>query len=178
MKHYITYMLGVIGAGIAAAFGGWGAGMTTLCIFMAIDYITGLLVAGVFHASKKSESGRLDSRAGFKGLLRKGMILLIVLIAARLDIMLNTTIVRDAVVIAFCVNEVISIVENAGLMGVPIPAALRRAIEALEQKGGAAAENNKINTSIPHADDDLTPEEADCRITVRNPELHKDGGEE
>ena len=168
MKHYITYMLGVIGAGIAAAFGGWGAGMSTLCIFMAIDYITGLLVAGVFHASKKSESGRLDSRAGFKGLLRKGMILLIVLIAARLDILLNTTIVRDAVVIAFCANEAISIVENAGLMGVPIPAALRRAIDALSQKGGAAES----------CSDELTPEEAACHVTIRNPELHKDGGEE
>jgi toxin secretion/phage lysis holin len=108
---------------------------------MAIDYITGLLVAGVFHASKKSESGRLDSRAGFKGLLRKGMILLIVLIAARLDILLNTTFVRDAVVIAFCANEAISIVENAGLMGIPIPAALRRAIEALEAKGNEDGED-------------------------------------
>ena len=141
MKHYITYMLGVIGAGIAAAFGGWGAALTTLCIFMAVDYVTGLLVAGVFHASKKSESGRLDSRAGFTGLLRKGMILLIVLIAARLDILLNTTFVRDAVVIAFCANESISIVENAGLMGVPIPAALRRAIEALEAKGNEGGED-------------------------------------
>ncbi len=178
MKHIVTSFFGVVGGAIAAAFGGWGAALTTLCIFMAIDYITGLLVAGVFHASKKSESGRLDSRAGFKGLIRKGMVLLIVLIAARLDILLNTTIVRDAVVIAFCANEAISIVENAGLMGVPIPAALRRAIEALEQKGGAAAENNNSNTRNPHADDDLTPEEADCRITVRNPELHKDGGEE
>jgi toxin secretion/phage lysis holin len=178
MKHFLTSALGVIGAGIAAAFGGWGAGMTTLCIFMAVDYVTGLLVAGVFHASKKSESGRLDSRAGFKGLLRKGMILLIVLIAARLDILLNTTIVRDAVVIAFCANEAISIVENAGLMGVPIPAALRRAIEALEQKGGAAAENNKSNTSIQPADDDLTPEDADCRIKIQNPELHMDGEDE
>ena len=177
MKHIVTSIFGVVGGAIAAAFGGWGAGMSTLCIFMAVDYITGLLVAGVFHASKKSESGRLDSRAGFKGLIRKGMIMLIVLIAARLDILLKTTIVRDAAVIAFCANEAISIVENAGLMGVPIPAALRRAIEALEQKG-AAEENNKINTSTPHADDDLTPEEADCRIKVRNPELHKDGEDE
>jgi toxin secretion/phage lysis holin len=69
------------------------------------------------------------------------MILLIVLIAARLDILLNTTIVRDAVVIAFCANEAISIVENAGLMGVPIPAALRRAIEALEAKGNEDGED-------------------------------------
>ena len=70
-----------------------------------------------------------------------GVILLIVLIAARLDILLNTTIVRDAVVIAFCANEAISIVENAGLMGVPIPAALRRAIEALEAKGNEDGED-------------------------------------
>lgn len=165
MKHVITSTLGVVGGAIAAAFGGWGAGMTTLCIFMAIDYITGLLVAGVFHASKKSESGRLDSRAGFKGLIRKGMILLIVLIAARLDILLHTTIVRDAVVIAFCANEAISIIENAGLMGVPIPAALRRAIDALAQKGGAAETLS----------DELTPEETACHVTIRNPELHKDG---
>jgi toxin secretion/phage lysis holin len=141
MKHFLTSALGVVGGAIAAAFGGWGAGLTTLLIFMAIDYITGLLVAGVFHASKKSESGRLDSRAGFKGLIRKGMVLLIVLIAARLDILLNTTFVRDAVVIAFCANEAISIVENAGLMGVPIPASLRRAIEALEAKGNEDGED-------------------------------------
>jgi toxin secretion/phage lysis holin len=68
-------------------------------------------------------------------------VLLIVLIAARLDILLNTTIVRDAVVIAFCANEAISIVENAGLMGVPIPAALRRAIEALDSKGNEGGED-------------------------------------
>ena len=172
MKHMITSALGVIGGAIATAFGGWSAGMTTLCIFMAIDYVTGLLVAGVFHTSNKSKHGRLDSRAGFKGLIRKGMALLIVLIAARLDILFRTTIVRDATVIAFCANEALSIIENAGLMGIPIPAALRRAIEALEQKGGAAAENHKINTSNPHADDDLTPEEAACHVTVRNPELH------
>lgn len=155
MKHMITSALGVIGGAIATAFGGWSAGMTTLCIFMAIDYVTGLLVAGVFHTSNKSEHGRLDSRAGFKGLLRKGMALLIVLIAARLDILFRTTIVRDATVIAFCANEALSIIENAGLMGVPIPAVIRRAIEALERK-----------------DNDLTDEEAACHVTVRNPELH------
>ena len=162
MKHMITSALGVIGGAIATAFGGWSAGMTTLCIFMAIDYVTGLLVAGVFHTSNKSEHGRLDSRAGFKGLIRKGMTLLIVLIAARLDILLRTTFVRDATVIAFCANEALSIIENAGLMGVPIPAVIRRAIEALERK-----ENNE----------DLTEEEAACHVTVRNPELHTEDAE-
>ena len=73
----------------------------------------------------------MESRAGWKGLVRKGMTLLIVLIACRLDVMLGVNYIRDAVVIAFVVNETLSIIENAGLMGVPIPAAITKAIEML-----------------------------------------------
>ena len=76
----------------------------------------------------------MESRAGWKGLVRKGMTLLIVLIACRLDVMLGVNYIRDAVVIAFVVNETLSIVENAGLMGVPIPAAITKAIEMLRDK--------------------------------------------
>ena len=101
---------------------------------MGIDYVTGLMVAGLFHRSAKSETGALESRAGWKGLCRKGMTLLIVIIAHRLDLMLGTTVIRDAVVIAFVANETISIVENAGLMGVPIPAAITKAIDVLNAK--------------------------------------------
>ena len=134
MKEMILTVLGCIGAAIAGIFGGWSAGLTTLLIFMGIDYLTGLIVAGVFHKSPKSESGALESRAGWKGLVRKGMTLLIVLIACRLDVMLGVNYIRDAVVIAFVVNETLSIIENAGLMGVPIPAAITKAIEMLRDK--------------------------------------------
>lgn len=134
MKEMILTVTGCLGAAIAAMFGGWSAGLTTLIIFMAIDYATGLIVAGVFHRSPKSDGGALESRAGWKGLVRKGVTLLIVLIACRLDIMLGVTYIRDAVVIAFIVNEAISILENAGLMGVPIPAAISKAIELLKEK--------------------------------------------
>lgn len=134
MKEIILTVTGCFGAAIAAVFGGWSAGLTTLIIFMAVDYATGLIVAGVFHRSPKSEGGALESRAGWKGLVRKGVTLLIVLIACRLDIMLGVTYIRDAVVIAFIVNEAISILENAGLMGVPIPAAISKAIELLKEK--------------------------------------------
>lgn len=90
MKNYICTAAGVIGAGIANIFGGWSAGMTTLIIFMAIDYITGILVAGVFKASKNSATGGLESHAGFKGLCRKGVILIFVLIGAvKNDLFLN-----------------------------------------------------------------------------------------
>ncbi|MBO5449817.1 MAG: phage holin family protein [Ruminococcus sp.] len=133
-KSVILACIGAIGGGIASLFGGWTSAMTTLIIFMMIDYITGLVVAGVFRKSKKSESGALESRAGFKGLCRKGMILLILLVACRLDLALGTTYIKDAVCIAFVVNEALSIVENAGLMGVPIPKAITKAIDVLKSK--------------------------------------------
>lgn len=134
MKGYFMTGIGVIGGFIASLFGGWDAALTTLVIFMGIDYVTGLIVAGVFHNSGKTESGALESRAGWKGLCRKGMTLLIVLIACRLDLVMNTNFVRDAVVIGYIANETISIVENAGLMGLPIPSAITKAIEVLTKK--------------------------------------------
>lgn len=134
MKGYFMTTIGIIGSFIASLFGGWDAALTTLVIFMGIDYVTGLIVAGVFHNSGKTESGALESRAGWKGLCRKGMTLLIVLIACRLDLIMNTNFVRDAVVIGYIANETISIVENAGLMGLPIPSAITKAIEVLTKK--------------------------------------------
>ena len=133
-QHIFSGILGTIGGAIASAFGGWDAALQTLLIFMGIDYLTGLIVAGVFHKSSKTESGALESRAGWKGLCRKGVTLLIVLVACRLDMIINSNFIRDAVVIAFVTNETISIIENAGLMGVPIPAVIVKAIEVLKKK--------------------------------------------
>ena len=134
MKNTICAVIGVVGSTIAALFGGWDAALATLVLFMGIDYITGIMVAAVFHKSPKSQTGALESRAGWKGLCRKGVTLLIVLVACRLDTVMGSTLIRDAVVIAFIANETISIVENAGLMGVPIPAAITKAIDILKQK--------------------------------------------
>ena len=134
MKDYFCMAVGALGAAFASLFGGWDAALQTLIIFMAIDYITGLIVAGVFHASPKTKSGTLESRAGWKGLIRKGETLLIVLVACRLDAVMATSFVRDAVVIGFICNETISIIENAGLMGLPIPAALTKAVDILKQR--------------------------------------------
>ena len=125
---------GVIGGMISQAFGGWDAALISLLLFMAVDYLSGLIVAGVFHSSDKSETGTLNSAACWQGLLKKGMTLVIVLVAARLDIVLGTAFVRDAVVIAYVVNETISIIENAGLMGLPVPDVIMSAIEQLQGK--------------------------------------------
>lgn len=140
---------GVILAAIAQAFGGWTQGMTFLVIAMAIDYASGLIVAAVFHASKKTETGRLESRAGWKGLIRKGMTLAIVLVAAQLDITLKTTFIRDAIVIGFIANEVISIIENAGLMGIPITPAITNMIDLLKKRADIEAVQIKPSASDP-----------------------------
>lgn len=134
LKNVICYIGGAIAAVITNSFGGWSGAMTTLIIFMALDYITGIIVAAVFKKSGKSETGGLESRAGWKGLCKKGVTLAVVLVAYRLDLLIGTEYIKDAVVIAFCVNELISIVENAGLMGIPIPDTITRAIDILKGK--------------------------------------------
>ena len=134
MKEGICFGVGVVGSAIASLFGGWDAALVTLLIFMGIDYLTGLIVAGVFHQSPKSEGGALESRAGWKGLCRKGVTQLIVLVGCRLDVVMGSNFIRDAVVIAFIANETLSIIENAGLMGVPIPAMIVKAVEVLKKK--------------------------------------------
>lgn len=134
MKTGICTAVGVVGGFIASLFGGWDAALTTLLIFMGVDYATGLIVAGVFHRSQKSTDGALESRAGWKGLCRKGTTLLVVLVACRLDRVTGSTFIRDTTIIAFVANETISIIENAGLMGVPIPAVVVKAIDILKQK--------------------------------------------
>lgn len=132
MKETICGFIGIIGAWVANLFGGWTAAMTTLGILMLADYITGMVIAGVFHKSPKTETGSLNSNVGFIGLAKKCMILVFVLVAHRIDLAMGTTYLRDAVCIAYIANETISLIENAGIMGVPIPKALQNAIEVLK----------------------------------------------
>ena len=140
MKNGLCTVIGTVGGFIASLFGGWDTTLATLLIFMAVDYVTGLIVAGVFHKSQKTESGALESRAGWKGLCRKGTSLLVVLVAYRLDLVIGSNFVKDATIIAFIANETISIIENAGLMGAPIPAVIVKAIDVLKQKADDSQE--------------------------------------
>ncbi len=134
MKTTICTALGLAGGFIASLFGGWDAALETLVIAMAVDYVSGLIVAGVFHKSRKTDTGALESRAGWKGLCRKGMTLLTVLIGCRLDLVIGSHYIRDTVIIGFIANEAISIVENAGLMGMPMPAVIMKAIDVLTKR--------------------------------------------
>lgn len=135
MKDLVITIIGAIGSAIAYLFGGWDSAMISLIAFMAIDYITGIIVAGVFKKSSKTKNGGLESKAGFKGLCRKCAIILFVLAGHLLDVVIGADYIRNAIIIAFMANELISIVENAGLMGVPIPSIITKAIEILKEKG-------------------------------------------
>lgn len=131
-KDMLSAICGAIGGVITSLFGGWSATMTTLIIVMISDYLTGLLLAGVFKKSNKTDSGALESKAGFKGLCKKAIILLFVLIGYRLDLALGSNYIKEAVTVGFIVNELLSIIENAGLMGVPLPSVITKAVEALK----------------------------------------------
>lgn len=135
--------VGTAGAAVSKALGGWDNGVITLIIFMVIDYAMGLIVAGVFKKSEKSENGGLSSRVCWVGLARKVITLLFVVIAYRLDLLIGTDYIRTGVIIAFCASELISICENAGLMGVPLPSVITKAIDILKNK--SEDDNNDDN---------------------------------
>ena len=97
----------------------------------------GILLPVVFQKSPKSQNDALESHAGWKGLCRKAMTLFYVLVGAQLDSLMGTEYVRDAVCIGFICNEALSIIENAGLMGMPLPEILRKSIDALKSEKNA-----------------------------------------
>ena len=119
---------------LASVFGGWTQAMASLITLMVLDYITGLIVAGIFHKSKKTDSGSLSSIVGLKGIAKKVLTLVLVGVAYQMDLLLSTTILKDGVCIALCVNEVVSILENVGLMGIPLPKVLEKALDVLKAK--------------------------------------------
>ncbi len=143
IKNSVLAAMAAVGTFVAHALGGWDAAMQVLVALMAADYLTGVLVAAVWQRSNKSATGALDSKAGFKGLLKKGMILLLVWLGVLLDSALGAAYIRTAVVLFFIGNEGLSLLENLGLMGVPFPAFLKRALEALREQGDSGEEGGK-----------------------------------
>ena len=134
MKEHLSAAVGVAAGVLSWLAGGFDTPILALVVCMGVDYVTGLIVAGVFHSSPKTPGGGLDSRVGWKGLARKFVTLLIVVVANFMDALLGLGYVRDAVIVGFCANECISILENAGLMGIRIPRVLTAALEKLTEE--------------------------------------------
>lgn len=128
-----------VGTLIVECLGGWDYALQTLVLCMAFDYLTGLACALVWKRSSKSVDGSFESKASFKGLLRKGCYLIIVLVAVRLDLVIGSgDICRTATILFFTANDGLSIIENLGVMGVPFPKIVQDAFAAMRNKADAA----------------------------------------
>ncbi len=133
-KHVFTFITGLISTFVIHYLGGWDFALQTLVMFIVIDYVTGMYVAGILHKSPKTKSGGLSSEKGFHGIIKKIMLLVFVAIMYRLDLFFNIDYLRNGTIVAYCVNELISIIENAGLMGVYVPDIVKRGIDLLNRE--------------------------------------------
>ena len=122
-----------LGGAVCYLVGGWQSDILTLLVLMALDFISGVIVAAVFKKSTKTKNGALSSKESFRGLCRKVEILFFVVAGNMLDIYFGTDFLRAAVIVGFMANELISIAENAALMGITSPA-IENAIELLKKK--------------------------------------------
>lgn len=127
-KTMLQTVVAVGGSLLTYLFGGWSALLSVLVSFVVVDYITGVLAAAL--------EGKLNSETGIKGIVKKILIFTFVAIGNLLDIAIGSggSICKNAVIYFFLSNELLSIVENAGRIGLPIPEVLRKAVEILNEK--------------------------------------------
>jgi toxin secretion/phage lysis holin len=128
-KEIFKTIIAVVGSFLSYILGGWDTILSILVYFMAIDYLTGLISAFIQHS--------LNSQIGFRGILRKSTIMLILIMAVLLDRLLNdsTWVFRTLVCYFYIANEGISILENCGKSGLPLPPKLLKTLEQLKNNG-------------------------------------------
>lgn len=139
-KEFLLTIAASISTVVASMFGGWDYGVQTLLFCMVIDYVTGMIVAGVFQNSAKTGDGGLNSQVGFAGLCKKVAGLFLVIIGVRLDGMVGGTYTRTAIIFFLVGNEGLSILENLGLMGVEYPEFIAKALSVLQDQGNKGEE--------------------------------------
>lgn len=140
MRMAVLAGFSVLSTAVSRLLGGWDSTTQLLVGLMLADYVTGLMVAGVFKASPKTEGGRLSSAVGFRGICKKSVVLLLVWVACMVDNALGSDEIRVLVLFFFIGNEGLSLLENLGLMGVPYPQKLRDMLEALGKRGDRDAD--------------------------------------
>lgn len=148
MSGVIKMVSAAVGAGAGYLYGGWGILINILLIFVVVDWLTGWAAAWIKH--------ELRSRVGFEGIARKAAIFLVVTISHFVDIIVTggTGIIQDAVIFFYLANELLSITENLGRMGVPMPDTLRNAVKIFESKSEVPSNPNLPDP--PKEDPDAT----------------------
>lgn len=133
-KEVVCMVLGALASAGVKLFGGWTPTLSVVLILMAIDFAAGFIVAAVFKQSPKSKTGAADSMSMFKGLCKKFGMIFVIAAAHQIDIALGVDYIMTATIYGFIANEALSIVENAGLMGIVKSEVLINAIEVLKGK--------------------------------------------
>jgi len=129
LENVIKTVVGIVGGLTSYLFGGWSVLLQTLVVFIVLDYVFAIVVAATH--------GELNSKKGFKGIAKKVGILVLVAVAHQVDSILGDgSLVRDSVIFFYIANELLSILETVGKTKLPIPNALRKAVETLNSKGG------------------------------------------
>lgn len=131
METLVKSAVAVGGAVTTHLLGEWSPLLTVLCTFVVIDYVSGVIASSI--------EGKLSSRVGLIGIARKVFIFAMVAIAHQVDTALGDQhLLRDATIFFYLANELLSIIENAGRVGIPVPAPIQKAVEVLKKKGGQA----------------------------------------
>lgn len=128
MENIFKTVIAVGGSIISFLFGGWSSLLTILLAFVVLDYMTGVLAA--------AKEGGLNSEVGLWGIARKVAIFAVIAVAHLVDSALGDAhLFRDAAIFFYLANELLSIIENTGRTGVPIPEKLKGAVEVLRGRG-------------------------------------------
>ena len=134
IKYIIELIISSLGTMIINIIGKPTDELIILLMLMVIDLITGTLVSAVWHKSSKTKSGKLSSRVMFKGIVKKLLTLIIVVIAYQLDILLNIAIIRYIVIISLIIEEILSIIETIALTGIQVPTIITKGLDILERR--------------------------------------------
>lgn len=134
LKYIIELIISTLGSLIINIIGKPTNELMILLMLMIIDLITGTLVCAVWHKSSKTKSGKLSSRVMFKGIVKKILTLVIVVIAYQLDILLKVNIIRYIAIITLIIEEILSIIETITLTGLKVPVIISKGLDILERR--------------------------------------------
>lgn len=142
VKNIVSIVSGAIGSLLINLIGKPTDDLIILIVLMIVDLIVGFLISAIWQKSSKTDSGKLSSRVMFKGIVKKFFTLIIVVIAFQLDKLLVMNVIRHIVIIAFIVEEILSITENIAITGIKIPAIITKALDVLEKEVKNGVSNN------------------------------------
>ena len=133
VKQVLSLVIGTLTTGLMKIIGEPTQDLMILLLLMVIDLIVGFTVSAVWHKSSKTKSGKVSSKVMFKGIVKKILTLVLVVVAYQIDILLGYDVIRHIAIIAFIVQEIISIIENIAITGIKAPDTITKALDILER---------------------------------------------